>query len=98
MTHYSELEILELSKISLDIATKIIQNTKGNLWKILIQDDKIDFKNSKEYLQAIYKYCLNIEYVSIFIDNQSLDEFEKLLISCHYIKGMDIHIQTINDF
>ena len=73
MTHYSELEILELSKISLDIATKIIQNTKGNLWKILIQDDKIDFKNSKEYLQAIYKYCLNIEYVSIFIDNQSFD-------------------------
>src|SRR2546421_11174954 len=49
----------------------------------------------------IFRQFINIVQIlnmSIFIDNQSLDEFEKLLISCHYIKGMDVHLQTINDF
>lgn len=45
---YPNLQVLELSYISLSIATKIIENTNGNLWKIKIGNN--DFSNSTEYI------------------------------------------------
>ncbi|GBB95856.1 hypothetical protein RclHR1_02630001 [Rhizophagus clarus] len=96
---YPNLQVLELSDISLFMATKIIENTNGNLWKVKIQN--YDFSNSieyiqdfntssKEYIRAITNHCPNIEYVSLFISNQNLDELKKLLISCQLLEGIDI--------
>jgi hypothetical protein len=77
------LQILELYNMPLDIATNIIKNTNGNLWKIKIRI--IDYcDKSKEYNQAIHKYCPNIKYVTVYLnrDGTLLEELENIFIKC----------------
>ena len=50
---YHNLQILDLVKVSLDIAINIIQNTNGNLWKIKIR--RSDYDHIKEYDQTKYR-------------------------------------------
>jgi hypothetical protein len=87
---YSKLQILELEYMSVHIAVKIIQNTGGNLWKIKVRSFKID--HSKEYIQAIYKYCPYIKCATIFLNNQNLDELEIFLTKCKYLEAIDVMV------
>ncbi|RIA94118.1 hypothetical protein C1645_818500 [Glomus cerebriforme] len=88
VTTYPKLQILELHQIPLNMATKIIQNTDGNLWKIKIRTS--NFYYSREYIQSIHKYCPYVKYASVFINNQNLDELENLLINCQHLEAIDI--------
>ncbi|CAB4408619.1 unnamed protein product [Rhizophagus irregularis] len=91
MASFPNLQVLELTSISLSIATKIIENTNGNLWKVKIESS--DFNNTITYIRAIINYCPNIEYVSLFINNQNLDELKRLLISCQRLEGIELLIK-----
>ncbi|CAB4383791.1 unnamed protein product [Rhizophagus irregularis] len=91
MASFPNLQVLELTSISLSIATKIIENTNGNLWKVKIESS--DFNNTIIYIRAIINYCPNIEYVSLFINNQNLDELKRLLISCQRLEGIELLIK-----
>jgi hypothetical protein len=95
ISSFPNLQVLELSHISLYIAIKIIENTNGNLWKVKIKTD--DFNNSTEYIQAIINFCSNIEYVSLFIHNQNLEELKKLLISCQRLEGIELKIKMVDN-
>ncbi|CAB4437533.1 unnamed protein product [Rhizophagus irregularis] len=86
---YHNLQILDLVKVSLDIAINIIQNTNGNLWKIKIR--RSDYDHIKEYDQTIHQYCPNIKYVSLFItDDETLKELENIFIKCQHLVAIDI--------
>ncbi|CAG8688144.1 21027_t:CDS:2 [Rhizophagus irregularis] len=65
-SHY-DLQILELKYVSLDVVINIIQNTNGNLLKVYITfaDDR---NKTTKYNQAIHKYCLNIKYVTVYLN------------------------------
>ncbi|PKK65535.1 hypothetical protein RhiirC2_786024 [Rhizophagus irregularis] len=74
-SHY-DLQILELKYVSLDVVINIIQNTNGNLLKVYITfaDDRIQ---TTKYNQAIHKYCLNIKYVTVYLNTyKTLEELE----------------------
>jgi hypothetical protein len=91
-----KLQILELYHMPLNIAINIIQNTNGNLWKIKIRlPGSLD--KSKEYNQAIHKYCPNIKYVTVylFLDG-TLEELENIFIKCQHLVAIDIH-EYINE-
>ena len=93
---YSNLQILEFNGISIYLTIKVIQNTIGNLWKINVTTPVIDelnylIKESREYveyIQAIYKYCPYVRYVSLFLNNQSFDELKNLLVNCQHLEGI----------
>ncbi|RIA82210.1 hypothetical protein C1645_835711 [Glomus cerebriforme] len=92
---FSKLQILELESISLNIATNIIQNTNGNLWKVKI--DVYSFETSREYIQAIYKCCPNIKYVSIYLNNQNLDDdVVNFLINCQHLEAIEIYNENFD--
>ncbi|RIA92247.1 hypothetical protein C1645_820931 [Glomus cerebriforme] len=91
---YSKLQILELYDISLYITTKIIQNTNGNLWKVKIEYHTFNY--SREYIQTIYKYCPNIKYASVYMNNQNLDELENFLINCQHLEAIDVITNNVN--
>src|SRR2546423_860594 len=54
---YSKLQVLELQRIPICTITNIIQNTNGNLWKIVAihptvdNEDSHDLRESREYIQ-----------------------------------------------
>jgi hypothetical protein len=57
----------------------------GNLYK------------SKEYNQAIHKYCPNIKYVTVFLNlDGTLEELENIFIKCQHLVAIDIH-EYINE-
>ncbi|CAB4437536.1 unnamed protein product [Rhizophagus irregularis] len=88
--NYHNLQILDLVKVSLDIAINIIQNTNGNLWKIKIRRTA-DNDHVKEYNQTIHQYCPNIKYVSVFLnDDETLKELENIFIKCQHLVAIDI--------
>ncbi|RIA94254.1 hypothetical protein C1645_818354 [Glomus cerebriforme] len=91
MALFPNLQALELSYISLSMVTNIIENTSGNLWKIKLENT-IEFDNPTKYMQSICKHCSNIEYVSIFVNNQNMDKLKDFLMGCQQLEGIDIHI------
>ncbi|RIA85894.1 hypothetical protein C1645_780903, partial [Glomus cerebriforme] len=100
---FPELRILSIKDISLSVVANIIQKTNQNLHEIQIQRYMIDYvnnnlNNSKEYIQAIYNYCPYIKNVTIFLNNENLDDFKKFLESCHYLEGVEIGIIEYGDF
>ncbi|RIA87135.1 hypothetical protein C1645_828241 [Glomus cerebriforme] len=91
---YCKLQILELTRAPLYIATNIIQNTNGNLWKVKIRSNKLNY--SRKYIQTIYKYCPNIKYTSIVLNNETLDEIENFLINCKHLEALDVIVVSNN--
>ncbi|GBC06005.1 hypothetical protein RclHR1_06550009 [Rhizophagus clarus] len=94
---YYKLQILELQKISLELAINIIQNTNGNLWKIKIR--LANCNKAKEYNQTIYKYCPNIKYVTVFLNRiETLEELENIFIKCQHLKAIDIDESILKEY
>jgi hypothetical protein len=76
------------------MATKIMKNTNGNLWKIRVETR--NFHDSREYVQAIYKYCPNIKYASVYLTNENLDELGNLLASCQHLEGIYVELTRLH--
>ncbi|CAB5210275.1 unnamed protein product [Rhizophagus irregularis] len=87
--NYYNLQVLDLVEVSLDIAINIIQNTNGNLWKIKIRCHA-DYDRIKEYDQTIHQYCPNIKYVTVFLNDETLKELEKIFIKCQHLVAIDV--------
>ncbi|CAB4437535.1 unnamed protein product [Rhizophagus irregularis] len=87
--NYHNLQVLDLVVVSLDIAINIIQNTNGNLWKIKIRCHA-DYDRIKEYDQTIHQYCPNIKYVTVFLNDKTLKELEKIFIKCQHLVAIDV--------
>ncbi|RGB24307.1 hypothetical protein C1646_773281 [Rhizophagus diaphanus] len=95
--NYYNLQILDLLRVSLDIAIDIIQNTNGSLWKIKIRLSNCD--QAKEYNQSIYKYCPNIKYVTVFLLREgTLEELEKIFVKCQHLVAIDIDEIIRNEY
>ncbi|PKC02189.1 hypothetical protein RhiirA5_425605 [Rhizophagus irregularis] len=93
---YYDLQILELKYVSLDVVINIIQNTNGNLLKVYITfaDDR---NQTTKYNQAIHKYCLNIKYVTVYLNTyETLEELENIFIKCHHLEEIDIDGDIFN--
>ncbi|PKK76136.1 hypothetical protein RhiirC2_772829 [Rhizophagus irregularis] len=90
--NHHNLQVLDLHRISLDIAINIIKSTNGNLWKIRIGYAHQYYVKAKEYDQMIHKYCPNIKYVTVFLNKGgTLEELEKIFIKCQHLETIDIY-------
>ncbi|CAG8691420.1 13512_t:CDS:2 [Rhizophagus irregularis] len=77
-------------EISAKSLTSLIENTSGNLIEIKIGDTAYNGFFNKRIIQAIYLNCPNLRYLKLFVENNNILEFEKLLINCKYLNGLFI--------
>jgi hypothetical protein len=88
------LQILNATRVPINILPSLIEKTKGDLKEIKIDFVDHDDTNNKRLIQAIYQNCPNLKYLELLIRNCNISEFEKLLINCNYLEGLYI---IIND-
>jgi hypothetical protein len=94
---YYELQTLELHFISLDVPINIIKNTNGSLWKIKIRG--ACGGPTKEYNQAIYNYCPNIKYTTVFLNKDgTLEELTNIFIKCQHLEAIDIGLYVLEKY
>jgi hypothetical protein len=68
----------------------IIKNTNGSLWKINIITGTYS-ELAKEYNWAIYNYCPNIKYATVFLDvDGALEELAHIFIKCQHLEAIYI--------
>ncbi|CAB4442349.1 unnamed protein product [Rhizophagus irregularis] len=99
---YNDLEILNINYITLEEASKIIENSGGHLKQILLKpvdyyDDYFDFdENSINFIRKVYKYSPSVEYLSLaFLPyDDHLIEFERLLNICKNLKSLLLVIKN----
>uniref|UniRef100_U9UAB5 Uncharacterized protein n=1 Tax=Rhizophagus irregularis (strain DAOM 181602 / DAOM 197198 / MUCL 43194) TaxID=747089 RepID=U9UAB5_RHIID len=82
------LKILKARYIPSRILANLIVNTKGKLIEI-----RILFQHSKDnekLIQAIYRNCPNLNYLQLSLNDINIAEFEKILIHCRFLIGLEI--------
>ncbi|GBC05883.1 hypothetical protein RclHR1_00650002 [Rhizophagus clarus] len=96
---YKDLEILNISYITIDEASIIIKNSGGKLKQILLKS--VDYYNhfddsSLNFIRNVYKNCPSIEFLSLLFSpfTEHLDEFEKLLNTCRNLKSLLLVIKN----
>ena len=83
---FPKLEVLKVGSISLGVAIKIIEKTKGNLLRVQLGCTVYEKEYSGRYLRAIYKNCPKIKILSLGVNEDDFKEFENLLIKCQKIQ------------
>jgi hypothetical protein len=92
------LEILEILNDSslidqtIDLNTKLIATTNGNLRKINVEvsnDQCLD--DLKEFIDIITSRCNKIEYLTLWINDKLIDNLEQLLINCKNLKHLTLN-------
>src|ERR1043165_6517875 len=91
---FPKLKVLHIQDASIHTVIKMIEKTKGCLFKIAIYDvecDK-DYVNNpfQELIQSIHFHCPNLKFLRLEIKNDILVDFEKLLITCQQLEGLVI--------
>jgi hypothetical protein len=96
MLVFKDLEILNINYIKLNEASSIIENSEGQLKKVLLKFSefhKFDYdfnENSLIFIRKIYNHCPLIEYLSLTFppSKEHFNEFEKLLKNCQKLKSL----------
>src|SRR6266542_3522892 len=95
MLIYHDLEILKVDFMSLNAASKVVENSGGHLRKILLEPYDFEFesdfdKDSLNFICKIYENCPSIEYISLVFppSKEHFTEFEKLLKVCQKLKSL----------
>ncbi|CAI2195613.1 12350_t:CDS:1, partial [Funneliformis geosporum] len=87
LASFPQLEVLKIGKVKLRSAIKLIEKTEGNLSEILLGCTIYDEKYSGSFLRTIYKYCPNIQVLSLGINNViDFKELVTLLRNCKQIR------------
>ncbi|CAI2199153.1 130_t:CDS:1, partial [Funneliformis geosporum] len=87
LASFPQLEVLKIGKVKLQSAIKLIEKTEGNLSEILLGCTVYDEKYSGSFLRTIYKYCPNIQVLSLGINNViDFKELVTLLRNCKQIR------------
>jgi hypothetical protein len=76
----------------------IIKNTNGSLWKINIITGTYS-ELAKEYNWAIYNYCPNIKYTTVFLNKDgTLEELTNIFIKCQHLEAIDIGLYVLEKY
>ncbi|RGB41463.1 hypothetical protein C1646_752141 [Rhizophagus diaphanus] len=88
------LETLKLIN-DLDVEQRLFEKQleMASFPNLRVKIESSDINNTIIYIRAIINYCPNIEYVSLFINNQNLDELKRFLISCQRLEGIELQIK-----
>jgi hypothetical protein len=91
------LQILKSSGVPVQTLTNLIKNTNGFLTEIKIDYISHDEINNKKIIQAIYQNSPNLKYLKLVFRNCNILELETLLITCQYLNGLYILIDSYQD-
>ncbi|PKK79004.1 hypothetical protein RhiirC2_842986 [Rhizophagus irregularis] len=91
------LQILKSSGVPVQALTNLIKNTNGFLIEIKIDYISHNQTNNKKIIQAIYQNCPNLKYLKLVFRNCNISELKMLLITCQYLNGLYILIDSYQD-
>jgi len=74
----------------LNIATRLIRGTEGNLSEIFL-GNTLYGEGSREYVRAIYEHCPKIRILSLGFNHHVAAEFETLLRRCQQLQKLVTH-------
>ncbi|GES75936.1 hypothetical protein GLOIN_2v1764020 [Rhizophagus clarus] len=104
---YHDLEIFKIDHLDLKASSIIIENSGGQLKKILIEHDGYVHNFNKDsliYIRKIHENCPLIEYLYLAITptRKHLNELEKLLEVCQNLKSLLLiiryHVEAEEEF
>ncbi|PKY60688.1 hypothetical protein RhiirA4_484661 [Rhizophagus irregularis] len=84
------LQILRTKNVPIKGLISLIENTKGYLIEIKIDDTYHYIPDNKRIIQVIYQKCPNLIYLKLILRNDNILEFENLLVNCQNLTGLYI--------
>ncbi|CAG8487176.1 10195_t:CDS:2 [Funneliformis mosseae] len=99
---FQKLENLQMNYIDINIITRMIKNSGGNLRKILMNDFNSNnyYEETLVLIRTIYENCPLVECLSIYFTSSGdhLVEFENLLKACPKLKVLLLEVhEYVND-
>ncbi|CAB5390515.1 unnamed protein product [Rhizophagus irregularis] len=92
------LQILRTKNVPIKGLISLIENTKGYLIEIKIDNTYHNIVDNKRIIQVIYEKCPNLIFLKSVLRNNNILEFENLLVNCQNLTGLYILTNEANLF